>query len=296
MDIGMIGYSPASVNVIQPLIKELKKNFKLRLMVLSAFAELHWNEFKDVDGIEYIYEKNYEGLDLIIYNTGSGGEVELNVPLEIKGLNIISLSIQDIFWDSKDGYKRRFKNTPDYIIVTTDSNKNDVLDVINIKDENVLVLGNPHFDRLKEFKLIEDNPLSVTFLSQCSTGGSLSEPTSDECKIAILELLDLRNRGIITDLKIYKHPRENLDFYIQYGLEVENSNIFEDMMKSGIIVSCGSTPHYEAMLLGKRTLFSGRGSLEEKIKLEYWDGLNSEFLYLGSSTHKIVTFIQELNI
>lgn len=263
-------------------------------MILSDYADQELGIYRNDNNIEYIKEKVYEGLDLVIYNTGSGGELELNIPLEASMYDIPTITVQDIFWDSKEGYKRRFENIPTYIIVMTEENKNDILEVIDIEASNIKVLGNPHFDRLSDFEIEEDDYLSVSFISQCGSGGGLNEPTAEVCKESILELLDLKSRGIITDLKIYKHPRENTDFYNDIGIEPEKSNEFSLMMKSGIIISCGSTPHYEAMLIGKRTLFSGRGSLEEKIKNGEWDELSKD-IDIGKSTFRIIKFIESLN-
>lgn len=291
-NIGLVGYSPASVNALNPLIDGLLENYNVRLMVLSEFAELEWKIHIENKNIEIYRYKYYDGLDLVIYNTGSGGDIELEIPLELKEFEIKCLSIQDIFWDSKEGYVRRYKNVPDYLIVSTELNKKDVLEVVNIESDYVKVLGNPHFDRLKDFSFEEEGYLSVSFISQCGTGGGLNEPTADNCKVAIYELVELLDKGIITDLKIYKHPRENKDFYREIGIEPESTNNFVDMMRSGIIISCGSTPHYEAMLIGKRTLFCGRGSLKNRIDNEEWDTLNLEELKIGKSSEYIINYIK----
>ena len=287
MKIGFYCYSPASINTMRALsfnIPDFINNINI-YFYNSDIAKIYFNEFDslniDTSKLTFIHndiDESVKELDLMIYGTGSGHELELTIPKRVKNFNsdLKTLSINDIFWDSKDGLNKRFKCSPDYLIVSSAFEKTMVVNELNLMcAENVFIIGNPHFDRLKDLDILEDRGhLSVSFISQCGLGGSYDEPTADLSKEGILELLELLNSGIITDLVIYKHPRENLTFYNEIGYLPSNTNDFLDMMRSGIIISGGSTPHYESMLIGKRNLFVGRGSLKSRILNNEWDTLD----------------------
>lgn len=287
MKIGFYCYSPASINSMRALslnIPDFIDNINV-YFYSDDIAKFYFNDFdmssNDTSKLTFIHndiDDSIKDLDLIIYGTGSGHELELTIPTRIKefSIDLKSLSINDIFWDSKEGLNRRFKCSPDYLVVSSDFEKKMIVDELKLmSSDNVFVIGNPHFDRLSDLDIIEDRgTLSVSFISQCGLGGTYDEPTADLSKEGILELLDLLNSGIITDLVIYKHPRENFSFYEEIGLMPSNTNDFLDMMRSGIIISGGSTPHYEAMLLGKSNLFVGRGSLKSRILNNEWDTLD----------------------
>lgn len=269
--VGFIGYSPASVNVLKPLITELENmnEFEVYKYALSNFAEEHWNlkqvEFSDID---------FKNLDYLFYNTGSGHSIETHLPKICKENNIISIHILDIFWSSLEGYNSRFPYLPDFSICITNKNKQDIIAVTGSPEYRVLDLGNPFFDRLKKYssKKNSENINTVTFLSQCGVGGTLTEPTADLCQEALLQLKDLLDAGVIKKLKVYRHPREVMDFFNENNITVEGDNLFENMINSDLIISCGSTPHYEANIIGRDTLMYTEGiNLKERIEKRKFD-------------------------
>lgn len=291
--IGLVSYSPASVNIMNSLYR--KKDLfssEVVLFLLSDYSEVG---YEDLNYFTEINKKTLEGITTLIYNTGSGGKEELLIPKIVKEINknIKVIAINDIFWDSIEGLKNRYKEVPDKIIALTEECKKKLLEVDGVSEDNIVIIGNPYFDRLNNLDVIEDRDyLSVSFISQCASGGTYEEDTSEECKNSFYELMELLNEGIITDLYIYKHPRETGQFYLDNGFNIEKTNDFLDMMRSGIIVSCGSTPHYEAMMIGKRTLFSNRDSMRERIIKGVWD--NAETKIDLECTEKVINFINNL--
>lgn len=297
--IGLWYYSPASANALYPLSKRLKsEGHEVVEYVLSDFAsklvgkEITHDVLKEVVPIA-------EDLDLMIYNTGSGSEIETNLPDRCKELNIKTVSILDTFWEDGNTYHLRFPVIPDYIICVNETNRQHLLNKIEIEEEKVLVLGNPHFDRLFDLKyriatLPYKSTYTVTFLSQCDVGGTYQEPTAPLCKKAVLELKDLLDEGIIDKLKIYIHPREVKDFFIENNLEVEKENKFEEMIDSDIVISCGSTPQYEANILGIPTITVKENTdIKERILREDYEP-KMNFNTKEKSVDLILNFLQKL--
>lgn len=292
--IGLWYYSPASVNALYPLSNELRKEgFEIIEYVLSEYAsQITGKEIIDIPS------DLDSDLDLFIYNTGSGSVIETDIPTKCKDLGIKCISILDTFWEDGKSYKLRFPSTPDKIICVNNTNKKDLIREINVQDKDVLTLGNPHFDRLAKYKnravnLPYKETYTVTFLSQCDSGGTYKEPTAPLCKKAVIELKELLDEGIIDKLKIYKHPREVKDFFTAINLEVEPTNEFEDMINADIVISCGSTPEYEANVLGISTITIKKGdNVKNRILNKDYEP-TMQFNSTVKSTELISKFIQE---
>ena len=99
-------------------------------------AKFYFNEFdvskNDTSKLSFIHndiDESVKELDLFIYGTGSGHELELTIPNRIKELSntLKTLSINDILWDSKEGLNRRFKCSPDYLIISSDFEKKEIV-------------------------------------------------------------------------------------------------------------------------------------------------------------------------
>lgn len=260
--IGLWYYSPASVNALLPLALPLRQaGYDIKEYVLSDFAEGLTGK-PQIPVTEAIGQLLQDNLDMIIYNTGSGSDVERNIPNYVEGQGIPSVSILDTFWEDGTGYPSRFPKEPTDIICVTEKNRQQLVEQLGKSAYTIHALGNPHFDRLQNYSVTTEVPEgqpSVTFLSQCDSGGTYTEPTAPICQEALLSLVDLQRAGVIGEIKVYKHPRETNHFFRKIGLIEEATNHFEDMIEQDIIISCGSTPHYEANLLGKATITYKQG-------------------------------------
>lgn len=272
--IGFLGYSPASVNVLLPIIKSLSEENNLSLVTfqLSDFAKTHW---EDLCTLAEWTEENLSTLDYMFYNTGSGGELETTVPQIGVKHGFKTVHIMDIYWGDALGMLKRFPINPDYSICITNKNKHDICKATGMASHRLFTYGNPHFDRLKKIKdeiSVTNNNKRVSFISQCGMGPTYSEPTGDLPQEALLQLKDLLDNGSLTELKVYKHPRENVDFMNANGITHESTNEFTHMVDTDIIISCGSTPHYEAKMIGINTILFKEGTLlADKIKNKDFD-------------------------
>lgn len=273
--IGIWYYSPASANALKPLVKPLQEaGYDIKEYILSDFAEEVTGkpQISVEEGKKQLAE---DDLDLLLYNTGSGSDVEREIPNIAYEKGIPSVSILDTFWEDGTGYPSRFPEHPDHIICVTEQNKADLVERLGKDAETIHALGNPHFDRLQDYAVTEEVPTelpSVTFLSQCDIGGTYEEPTAPICQEALIQLMDLKEAGIVGDIRVYKHPREVNTFFRELGIEEEPTNHFEDMIAQDIVISCGSTPHYEANLLGKATITYHAGKdMKEAITKQQYD-------------------------
>ena len=239
MNIGFFCYSPASINSFYPLISDKSDFVNIRLFFGSSFARDFFFKNDSMNCFNLsIFEDFSEFIsdcDVLFYGTGSVGELEGSVPFRAKELSskIVTVAIQDIFWSSIDNLKRRYSIKPDYVIVSSFDEKNKLINDCGFEGAQILIFGNPHFARLSDFHFYSDRPpLSVSFISQCDVGATYDESTHPVCQEAILSLLEMKRSNFISDLIIYKHPRENTSFFDENNIPISDTNDFLDMLRS----------------------------------------------------------------
>ena len=175
-----------------------------------------------------------------------------------KSLNIKTLSIEDLFGVEYKIYSDEmvsffndliYKNVygENLCIISEESKKN----LLNAKTSNFFITGNPAFDKAIKFydehrKEIKKNKEKVTlcFLSQ----------NYPERFLIVKELKDIVKEHKNFDLIIKIHPNEKLEEYISYideNTKVINSNLYETIFKSDIIITVDSTAALEAVILDK---------------------------------------------
>jgi hypothetical protein len=287
--VGFIAMGPGSANCLLPLIKEIENRQEVVLIALHSYVSTLWStdEFKgDLEAI-------ISTLDILFYGTGSGNQIETLIPKIARKYKVESISIMDIFWSKKEEYKKRFPVVPDWIVVTTEENKNDIICKIDISKDATLVLGNPHFDRLKKIKIKKkmiDGPLDVVYFSQPSSTSNFSE-TSEESKKAIKELIEIKMKtNVIKNITYCKHPRENNSFYKELNLKVETRDSFEVMLEKDLNIGCGTTLQYESMMLGINTIFYSEGNLKEQIMNFYKIDDKNNTIKKTNATKNIIEF------
>lgn len=295
MKVCLFCYSPASVNMMQHLYCELNEvGHAVYVIFHNKESKEHFYklfESQEVN-VEEVTEQELKwlGVDFVIYNTGSGGYVETLLPLRMKDLeDTLTVHINDIFWADSTNIELRHLSLPDLTIVSGEDELSYVRENLGYDSSNSYSLVNPYFDRLLRFKPPKEREGSVSFISQCSIGPSYSEPTSEICKEAIFTLLEGKRSGLIGELLIYKHPRESNQFYIDNGIDYMKNNDFKEMMEGGVIISCGSTPHYEALMIGKNTITYSERVLED-IKEKNFDKLDMEFNF--DSTKRLIQILE----
>jgi hypothetical protein len=289
--VGFIAMGPGSANCLFPLIKEIENRQELVLIALHPFVSTLWS----TEQFEGDLEATISTLDILFYGTGSGNQIETLIPKIAKKYNVTSVSILDIFWSEKEDYKMRYPVIPDWIIVTTEDNKNDIINEININKDNVLVLGNPHFDRLNKIEIkqkVINFPLDTVYFSQPSSTSNFSE-TNIESQKAIKELLEIQaNTNLIKSITFCKHPRETNSFYEKLNLKIEDRDSFEVMLEKDLNIGCGTTLQYESMLLGINTIFYQEGKLKEQI-MNFEQGNEKNMnLKITNATKNIIDFFE----
>lgn len=287
--VGFIAMGPGSANCLFPLIKEIENRQELVLIALHPFVSTLWSTGQ----FEGDLEVTISTLDILFYGTGSGNQIETLIPKIASKYNVTSISVLDIFWSKKEDYKMRFPVLPDWIIVTTNDNKSDIINEINIAEDKVLVLGNPHFDRLNKIEVKQkliSFPLDIVYFSQPSRTSDFSETNIDSQK-AINELLEIQiNTNLIKSLTFCKHPRETNSFYEKSNLKTEDRDSFEVMLEKDLNIGCGTTLQYESMLLGINTIFYQEGNLKEQIMNFKNDNNKSMDLKRTNATKNIIDF------
>lgn len=261
MKIGFVAHGPASGNALKPLIAEFRKLNEVYLYPFHPYVEDLWQEeIKDIEKGLTLCQKD---LDVIFYGTGSGHLVETSVPQFGRVHGVITVSILDTFCDTQESMKKRFPETPDYIICPNQKVKEVVLSSILIDSKNVLVLGNPHLDRLnvlkKTIKDVEQVsiPYRVAFISEPSDSSSFSS-TSDRAKLLFEKLLLLYNNSeLVQELIFCPHPRESHGFIDEISPESKSlQSSFDVAIQSDIVIGFESIILYEMVYLGKRTIFA----------------------------------------
>lgn len=260
--IGFVAHGPASANSLLPIIKAIDSKVDIYLFAFHPFVANLWGCQKlDLT----IKSLNFNGLDAVVYGTGSNNEIERNVPIEARKYGIPSISILDCFWCDRDNLTARYSNQPNYIIVPNDKSKKELDELHLIPEAKVLPLGNPHFDRLKNYKIVKgdfiDKCFDICFFSQCSNTDDYSD-TNPICKEALLSLAHFRNKYPSKIKKIYvaPHPREDLFWLKKFCLENDliltiNQDNFQLMLNTGVSLGISCTLQYEAQIVGKPTIF-----------------------------------------
>ena len=177
-----------------------------------------------------------------------------------KNLNIKTLSIEDLFGVGRkidsDEMIEFFNDTiyervcgENLCIISEESKKN----LLNTKVRNIFVTGNPAFDKAvkfysKNYKTIEENKekekITLCFLSQ----------NYPERFLIVEELKKIIKEYEKFNLIIKIHPNEKLEEYIRYideNTTVINSDLYETILKSDVIITVDSTAAIEAIILNK---------------------------------------------
>lgn len=220
------------------------------LYAFHQYAADRWGTtLSDISSFENIFKQDYS---LILSGTGSLHYVESQAPILAQKYKIPLLSILDI-WGN---YELRYKNPPTYIISLDELSKN-IISNLGFPKKNIFPLGNPHFDRLKEY-INENNfsinpPYNISFFSQ----------PIQEAKSALKDIVKFCSEypQLIKTVQVTSHPRENTD-WIKYFCN-KHSNIlhystedsFSLLLSTDFNIGVSGTLQYESLMIGKPTLF-----------------------------------------
>lgn len=220
------------------------------LYAFHQYAADKWGTtLSDISSFENIFKQDYS---LILSGTGSLHYVESQAPILAQKHKIPLLSILDI-WGN---YELRYKNPPTYIISLDELSKN-IISNLGFPKKNIFPLGNPHFDRLKEY-INENNfsinpPYNISFFSQ----------PIQEAKSALKDIVKFCSEypQLIKDIQVTSHPRENTDwikyFCNKYSniLHYSTEDSFSLLLSTDFNIGVSGTLQYESLMIGKPTLF-----------------------------------------
>lgn len=294
MKIGVWAHGPGSVNTITPLLKKLNQH-ELFYFPFHDFAATEWGSSVQYDPNNPPYDLLIDNkIEVVIFGTGSCHKVETEVAEFCEENGIISISILDIFWGSKENLKMRYESSPDYII-TPNQKSADACKGLFPRPV-VLPLGNPHFDRLFEFEKQKDErtggPYTVAFISSPSDSSSSSE-TSLEAQKMLFWLLEYPD--LVSQLTFFPHPRENL-LFIEHVIEryanveiKKGVNTLQEALKSDMVAGVNSTVLYESLIIGKPTLLYSENLIVGE------EDVVHDFVVEPGAAERIVKFIDDLN-
>lgn len=239
-------------------LKELENNYS-KNKIYDGFNKFGRVIFLPINKMENILQK--VNPDLVI--TTNSPRYEKATLIAAKNLNIKTLSIEDLFGVSGIGV---FRNLSKELIKFFNNNmyENIYGDCLCIscdfalknldkeKIKNILISGNPNFDKclekfnnLKEEKKFDKNEITLCYLTQ-----------NYDNKIIILKELEkivTENRHINLIVKI--HPNEKIEEYLKLvnnnKIIITNQNLYENILKSDIIINVNSTSSLEAAILDK---------------------------------------------
>ena len=235
---------------------ELEKKYS-KEKIKEGFKKFGRAIFLPIQFMERVLKN--ENPNLVI--TTNSPRYEKAALIAAKNLGIISLSIEDLFGVE---YKQLtvdiasfFENINyniiygDYLCVLTDEAKNNLN---REKVNKVFVTGNPSFDKTIKFFsdnkiLSEKNSNVLCFLTQ-------NHPEKLDILEKLIKIVDKKDFYLI--IKI--HPNESKEEYSRVvqslaknkdKIFIETGNLYENILKSDIILTVDSTAALEAAILGK---------------------------------------------
>lgn len=258
---GFLAHSPAAANSLKPIMDVLKDNpdIEINMYAYHEYVKNLWGCFDIIK--EKSYPEELKDMDIVVYGTGSGNDIETGTSKFCKDNGIISVSILDLPELPKDNIVMRFPTAPDYIITPSEKLKRECKQLFPGTD--IFNFGNPHYDRLASFigKYKVKTPMTIGFFSQCSGTGDYSD-TMDGSKEVLkrLNTYARENPHMVSEIIIAPHPRENISWLKS---EVEDSQSLMKfstidstslMISVDIVTGHTCTLQHEAKLIGKPNL------------------------------------------
>lgn len=258
--IGCIAFSPAGANNMLAMVPHLESVYEVKIFTFHPHAQALFQSdiLYTYEELPYILED--ETLDLVLTSTGSGGNpIERDTPLLCQIHKIPCISILDCYWMDDENLKMRFVHLPTYITAPNEDIKKRLLTLLPITEQQVLLIGIPHFDRLLDYKKISTATTEkelASFFSTCTTNEELSD-THPKAKLALTELAEWVNKEeTIQKVLVTKHPRETDDWLLEFCTTHDKFTFsplpsWDLLMNSAVVFGLPSTLLYEASMIGK---------------------------------------------
>ena len=235
---------------------ELEKKYS-KEKIEEGFRELGRTIFLPIQFMERVLKS--ENPSLVI--TTNSPRYEKATLIAAKNLDITSLSIEDLF--GKDDSEvtvalEKFFNDQlyqkvygDYVCVLSEIAKKN----LNYKKiSKVFITGNPSFDKTIEFfrenskkeKTKKEN-ITICYLTQ-------KHPENILIMKKLIEIIEKKDFNLIVKI----HPNEKIEDYLKEidqkenkKVEIKNSNLYENISNSDIVITIFSTAALEAAILDK---------------------------------------------
>lgn len=235
---------------------ELEKKYS-KEKIEEGFRELGRPIFLPIQFMERVLKS--ENPSLVI--TTNSPRYEKATLIAAKNLDITSLSIEDLF--GKDDSEvtvalEKFFNDQlyqkvygDYVCVLSEIAKKN----LNYKKiSKVFITGNPSFDKTIEFfrenskkeKTKKEN-ITICYLTQ-------KHPENILIMKKLIEIIEKKDSNLIVKI----HPNEKIEDYLKEidqkenkKVEIKNSNLYENISNSDIVITIFSTAALEAAILDK---------------------------------------------
>ncbi|WP_182186210.1 glycosyltransferase family protein [Pectinatus frisingensis] len=199
--------------------------------------------------------KNDE-VTVLVTGTSWGNHIELDCLKLCQEYNVPTISILD-YWSN---YAARFKTDsgeyvyPDYYFVMDDLAKKEAIDA-GVDEKNLYITGHPGLDRffnVKKFLQPRIIVKKVLFLSQpLSSLYGISLGYNE--KTVIVDVIDIC-RELDLKLNIKFHPKDSMDFKIQYRKFEATGNLEEILPNYDIVIGMNTMGLLHAILMGAQVI------------------------------------------
>lgn len=181
---------------------------------------------------------------VVVNERSFGLEVQNRVTDCCTELGILNVVLLDLFGN----YEARFTSVPDYVFVPSESIRDDLLNM-GMKENSLIVTGNPAYDRLSEFCWVDrDSRVDWLFVSQ--PFGGIEFDLFDQ-------MVDLRKRlGIEGKFVVKMHPREDREVWenrvegVECACLLDEGSGLLDCLEFDVVVGYNSTFLYHLGMVG----------------------------------------------
>lgn len=293
MIILLISYGVGGSEALNPLYIRLKDIEGLEVSNI-AITDLSMDKLTDGIRIKEEYIFNYiEGMepDLVINERSNGLEIQNRITKFCKEKNIMNISVLDFY----GGYRRRFTDIPDLIIIPSKSIYEEMIEE-GFGSKRLVVCGTPAFDRLEKYRNIKSERQNILFMSQ-----PLHGLERDLFRQIYNKVRNYGNRKIY----IKVHPNEDISKWNGLTKDFEEVEVIkisnkEDFLKYSVgyelVIGYNSTVMLQTTMLGVTTItleFDSIELVDKFLKGEKIETRNKYIDFEKNATDKCLKIILE---
>ena len=265
MNINFISFGTGGAeifNAIVPGFIENNKKDEIKNITISDYAKNKNKESLFIPAeniIDYLKENKP---DIVINERSNGLDIQNDISKHCKDNNILNICILDTYGD----YDKRFVVMPDKILVPSESIYKELLK-LGYKDSDLIVSGNPSFDRLEEYK-------NVKVTDRLSPNILFTSQLFD--KFYVFEEFFKEISKLYSDftISVKLHPQEDIKNWESVIGYFKNTSILNfddkgDFLKEclnyDLIIGYNSTLQIQSQIIGIPTIFYELGEIEKML-------------------------------